>query len=210
MKKEFDEALCKKYPKIFRDRHAPMTHTAMCWGFDIGDGWYNIIDTMCNNMQWHIYQSRQQRARSLRYNRALKRALNGDVRALEMYFTFKKDAVEPDEYAKKSAAQILSKTEPQYRDVPEACPQIIASQVKEKYGTLRFYYYGGDDYCHGVESMAESMSAKTCEDCGNTGKLLAQGWHRTLCETHAKEQGYDWDEEDSDESDIEDENKISK
>ena len=38
MKKELDEALVAKYPKIFKYRHAPMTHTAMCWGFDCGDG----------------------------------------------------------------------------------------------------------------------------------------------------------------------------
>lgn len=195
MKKELDEALCKKYPKIFRDRHAKMTYTAMCWGFECGDGWYNIIDQLCRNMQWHIDQSRKTRARDLRYNRALTRALKGDVRSLEMYFTFKKTDTEPDEYAKKSAAQVLAKEKPQFREVSKSCPQVIASQVKEKFGTLRFYYYGGDDYCRGLENMAESMSAVTCEDCGNTGKHLAQGWYRTLCETHALEQGYDWNDD---------------
>jgi hypothetical protein len=50
MKKELDELLCKRYPKIFRDRYSPMTVTAMCWGFDIGDGWFNIIEcaVVCN------------------------------------------------------------------------------------------------------------------------------------------------------------------
>lgn len=201
MKKELDEALCKKYPKIFRDRHAPMTHTAMCWGFDIGDGWYNIIDVMCRNMQSHIDHSRRNRLRALQYNRALKKALKGDIRALEMHLTFKKNATEPDDWAKKNAAEVLSKSEPQFRSVPEACPQVIASQVKEKFGTLRFYYYGGDDYCRGLESMAESMTARTCEDCGNPGRLLTQGWFRTLCETHAKEQNYDWDIEETEEDD---------
>ena len=31
MRKELDEALCAKYPLIFRDRHANMQVTAMCW-----------------------------------------------------------------------------------------------------------------------------------------------------------------------------------
>jgi hypothetical protein len=83
----------------------------------------------------------------------------------------------------------------QYKQVP----QVTLDQVKEKFGTLRFYYYGGDDYCRGAESMAASMTARTCEDCGNPGKLLTQGWHRTLCETHAKEQGYEWNIEVSEE-----------
>jgi len=34
MKQELDELLCKKYPKIFKDRYADMQTTAMCWGFE--------------------------------------------------------------------------------------------------------------------------------------------------------------------------------
>lgn len=204
MKKELDEALCKKYPKIFRDRHAPMTHTAMCWGFDCGDGWYNIINNLCANIQHHIDWSRRQRATALHYNRALKRAVNGDKEPLLAYYTFNKDKKnnkEWSEYAIHIVEQEVSKDITQYRDVPLACPQVVADQVKEKFGTLRFYYHGGDDYCRGLESMAASMSGVTCEDCGNVGKHLAQGWYRTLCETHAKEQGYDWDIEEMEDSD---------
>ena len=47
MRKDLDEALCAKYPLIFKDRNGNMQHTAMCWGFECGDGWYNIIDTLC-------------------------------------------------------------------------------------------------------------------------------------------------------------------
>jgi hypothetical protein len=45
---------------------------------------------------------------------------------------------------------------------------IKINQIKEKFGTLSFYYSGGDDYIHGLVSMASSMSAITCEDCGTT------------------------------------------
>ena len=47
MRKELDEKLCEKYPLIFKNRHADMTETAMCWGFECGDGWFNIIDVLC-------------------------------------------------------------------------------------------------------------------------------------------------------------------
>lgn len=50
MTKELDEFLCKKYPEIFRDRHAPMNQTAMCWGFACGDGWFALIDTLCTEL----------------------------------------------------------------------------------------------------------------------------------------------------------------
>jgi len=197
MKKELDELLCKRYP------HGDMRTTAMCWGFDIGDGWFNIINQMCRNMQWHIDQSRKDRARSLRYNRAVKRAMKGDLEGLIRYHTYGK-GINAHEYAIKYANEDVERGL-KLREVREACPQVIATQVKEKFGTLRFYYYGGDDYCRGVESLADSMSAVTCEVCGSPGKLLTQGWHRTLCEAHAKEQHYEWDVEEFNE-DEDDEN----
>ena len=46
MREELDKQLCEKYPLLYRDRNAPMTETAMCWGFCCGEGWYNIIDTL--------------------------------------------------------------------------------------------------------------------------------------------------------------------
>ena len=68
----------------------------------------------------------------------------------------------------------------------EVVPQVVLDQVKEKFGTLRFYYSGGDDYIRGLVSMAESMSAVTCETCGKPGAQQRGGWIRTLCEEHAK------------------------
>ena len=59
MREELDKKLCAKYPRIFRDRRAPMNRTAMCWGFSHGDGWYNIIDQMCANIQKHINWTRK-------------------------------------------------------------------------------------------------------------------------------------------------------
>lgn len=59
MKDELDKALCEKYPKIFKMRNASMSETAMCWGFDCGDGWYGIIDAACSNIQSHIKWKRK-------------------------------------------------------------------------------------------------------------------------------------------------------
>jgi len=77
----------------------------------------------------------------------------------------------------------------QYKDgemVP-VCPQVVAVQVKEKFGTLRFYFDGGDDDVHGMVAMAEHMSKLTCEDCGKPGKLITtRGWVHVACPKHAK------------------------
>ena len=56
------------------------------------------------------------------------------------------------------------------------------SQIKEKWAGLRFYYDGGDDYVCGAVALAEDMSYKTCEACGNPGKVSSGGWYRTRCD----------------------------
>ena len=68
----------------------------------------------------------------------------------------------------------------QYKQVP----QVTLDQVKEKFGTLRFYYQGGDDEISCMVRMAGSMRAVTCEECGNPGTTGGEGWITTLCETH--------------------------
>lgn len=193
MRKELDEALVAKYPKIFRDRHGDMTKTLMCWGFSCGDGWYNIIDALCRNIQSHVDSSRRTRARALRFNRALKRGLCGDTRGLIRYYTL--PGREPNDWTNKSVERAIA--DARYDAVPQAVPQIVAVQVKEKFGTLRFYTNAADDYVHGLISMAESMSARTCEECGSPGETYYDGWHVTLCEKHASEQGRSHDIEDA-------------
>ena len=188
MKQELDEALCAKYPKIFKYRHAPMTHTAMCWGFECGDGWYNIIDVLCGNIQSHVDFKRKRRARALQFNRALKRALAGDTRPLQMHFTFGGKG-EPDEWAIEMSNKAIVKAE--FNEVPPPMPYITASQVKEKFGGLRFYTNGFTDEVSGMIRMAESMSYRTCEVCGSPGRSNNYGWISTLCDTHRLERGED-------------------
>ena len=99
----------------------------MCWGFECGDGWYRLIDTLCDTIQGYIDRNRK-------YN------------AIDI-------------------------------------AQVTAVQVKEKFGTLRFYYDGGDDTVRGMVWLAENLSAEICENCGNPGTLVRTGWMRTLCDT---------------------------
>ena len=131
MKQELDALLCEKYPKMMINRTKPMMETCMCWGFECGDGWFNILDLLMSNIQHHIDWNNQN---------------------FEKGYT-------------------------QYKQVP----QVTLDQVKEKFGTLRFYYTGGDDVIDGMVRMAESMSAVTCESCGNPGEQTRGGWIKTIC-----------------------------
>jgi hypothetical protein len=137
MRDELDNQLCEKYPKIFKDRHGDPKETLMCWGFECGDGWYQILDSLCGQIQSYI------------------------------------------DWKNRSA-------EAGYKDFTPV-EQVVAVQIKEKFGGLRFYYEGGDSKIEGMVRMAESWASVTCEECGAPGETRPGGWIKTLCDTHKKE-----------------------
>jgi hypothetical protein len=183
MNEELDKKLCEKYPKIFRDRYGDMMTTAMCWGFP-GDGWYNIIDRLCANIQWHIDQRIESNERCQKYLDMVAAARAGNFTPFNEYYAYLSDhPVEIEKYRK----QVLEDDIPEYRQLSPEIPQVVATQVKEKFGTLRFYYDGGNDIIDGMVRMAEAMSEVTCEQCGAPGEERGGGWIVTLCDTHAGE-----------------------
>jgi len=58
---------------------------------------------------------------------------------------------------------------------------VSVQQIKEKYGTLRYYLSGADAYVNGLVAMAESMSAHICEECGEKGVLHTKAWYKVRC-----------------------------
>lgn len=78
------------------------------------------------------------------------------------------------------------------------------AQIKEKFGTLRVYCYGADDYINGVIRMAEEMSAITCEVTGLPGRMCRKGhWYRTLSDQQASKDGYEVCSKEKDEESVE-------
>jgi len=60
--------------------------------------------------------------------------------------------------------------------------QVETVQVKEKFGSLRFYINGGDDEVYGMINLAEHLSWNICEACGSIENIVhTQGWISTLC-----------------------------
>lgn len=94
--------------------------------------------------------------------------------------------------------------------------QMIADQVKEKYGSLRWYFHTirtpvlpTEDTLTDEQSriwhniiddlvqQAEDKSEHTCEECGEYGKVCGTGWYRTLCKTCAdKDERYKYNDKD--------------
>lgn len=127
MRDELDELLFQRYPLIFGERNLGMRETAMCWGICCNDGWFDLIDTLCERLQFWTDN-------------------NG-------------------------------------------APQIVASQVKQKYGELCFYTREiPSPVQDGMILMAEEMSLRICEQCGNSGALYSRrGCLMTRCSEHAPE-----------------------
>ena len=151
-----------------------MKETAMCWGFECGDGWYNLIDTLCV-------------------------LLTSDYRSAQSRYNSIKDKVDQPQWegSKKIVTQEMiddakAKLDEETAKVP------VASQVKEKFGGLRFYVNGATDKHWNYINFAESMSYTICEECGAPGKTYTDGWHMTLCDIHAamngKEEEYEYEE----------------
>jgi hypothetical protein len=59
MNLDLDQQLCEKYPDIMAERRLGAVQTAMCWGFDHGDGWYHILDSAMKLVQSHIDMERR-------------------------------------------------------------------------------------------------------------------------------------------------------
>lgn len=84
--------------------------------------------------------------------------------------------------------------------------EVVANQVKSKYGTLRFYYTteGANDIersiIGNIVSNSENRSAYICEVTGKDGESCVKwGWYKTLCYEEARKQGYKACNEDTEE-----------
>ncbi len=115
MSPELTQKLVEKYPKLFSSKQF--------WGFECGDGWFDLLDYLCGAIKEHTYDS----------------------------------------------------------------DEVTVDQVKEKFGRLRFYLSREDDVMHGMVSMAEHMSGRICETCGNRGETRGGSWMVTLCDKHHEE-----------------------
>jgi hypothetical protein len=154
MNLHYDNYLTRKYPLLYRDRHASATSTCMVWGFSCGDGWFNIINTLSAELSYPYEHAKS------RYEFMVEQNKPADTIAV----------------AKLEMDRLL-----------ENHP--LAVQVKEKFGTLRFYADNISPDQDKYIAFAENMSARTCEVCGKRGKLRAGGWLRTLCGEHTITKG---------------------
>lgn len=166
--------IIEKYPLLFEggDLQSPFS----LYGFECDIGWYHIIENACHIMYQDYLQSEQQ------YNYAQSRIEKFDTyvtnRRLYDTVTSKEDMIKELEISKSS---FYCKMQEALTSMPKV------SQIKEKFGTLRFYIDNGNVTSNAITYYAELMSETACEVCGNTGKTYHMKWHRTLCTLHANQ-----------------------
>lgn len=152
MRQELQQQLFEKYPKIFAQKDLPMSQTAMCWGIACGDGWYNIIDVLCLKIQQKIDRPHE------------------TIQYIDENIDSEENSNRQEFFENWRATEEKSIIE-----------QVEAVQVKEKYGSLRFYVNVSGGTISNWISFAETMSSVTCETCGKPGTQNTSGWIKTLC-----------------------------
>jgi hypothetical protein len=167
---QFEKHMAEKYPRYFGEgkRYG---------GFAIGEGWYQIIESLVGNIDHYTKHRRNCRARDLRKLRAK----NKGMEALIEFMAGKKHI--PSDWDIERAEEAMEND----ITVTDKLDWINVVQIKEKFGGLRFYYDGGDDEISGMVRMAEAWADHTCEECGNKGERRSGGWIRTLCDVHEAE-----------------------
>jgi len=51
MKTELQEQLFKDFPKLFKQKDLPKEKSAMCWGIDCPDEWFDTLYKLCECIQ---------------------------------------------------------------------------------------------------------------------------------------------------------------
>lgn len=54
MRKELDDKLCIKYPRIFANRNKTKYESPFYYGFEHGDGWFDLLDQLCDCIQDYL------------------------------------------------------------------------------------------------------------------------------------------------------------
>ena len=169
------EELLAKHPTVFG---SPPTVYLEC-----GDGWIPLLDALASTIAWELQGIEDQRKANIKYNAMREGLLNDDMTLFNEAFGH------PAPHADWVEGWIEVACRQPAREIPEPTEFRVA-QVKEKFGTLRFYVYGGNDAIQGMIRLAETMSARTCELCGDPGESTYQkvgGWIQTLCPDHMEE-----------------------
>lgn len=170
------ESLIDEFPLLLKQEKESLEPFAL-FGFECRDGWYNIIHSALLTIS-SVYN--QKRCNVI----YLKSTVDDSEKFIKNKRTWYKGDATDEELAADQLAMYNRALE-ELKEAEDSLPRF--TQIKEKFGTLRMYYEGGDDTTSAIVSFAENMSETTCEVCGDVGQVYGGGWISTLCRKHAVE-----------------------
>lgn len=137
------------------------------FGFECGNGWYMLLDTLMGDIQNHIENANRNKSLEFKYKWMQK---------LQYWLRIRTSAKQK---RLRAFGEWIYKHAPKGGKPPIS---VYIDQIKEKFGGLRFYYSGGDDEISGMVWLAESLSYRICEHCGTTLNVgRTTGWIYTCC-----------------------------
>jgi hypothetical protein len=210
MNSEFTQRLVQRFPVLYQDYHSPMTQTCMCWGFDHGDGWFEIIWQLSlaieEELNYSWLEERWFLAKKVffrEWNTLLyklspvqddKKRQEGSGTKEDPYRWVVTEKARRDILASLASRVFPPRRSDDFHTWPAKLQHLgfkafvrwpntgfAVMQVKEKFGTLRFYCSSTaaiDKYIR----LAERLSSITCENCGKPGRTDNSSRVRTLCD----------------------------
>lgn len=195
MNSELTKKLLKRFPVLYQDYNSPMQQTCMCWGFECGDGWSDILWQLGLVIEEELDYTWSQKKVFLLKKRIAQRWNN---------FVYRLSPVGTKDFL----ARFIERIQPQ-STLSEKFKRrwyllgkywawwsgglkkpwwpytgLAVDQVKEKFGSLR-YYCNGNEAIQNFIRLAERLSEVTCETCGKFGRTRDdQGWYYTSCDEH--------------------------
>lgn len=159
MNKELQKKLYEKYPIVFRDNSKSVLESCMGWGIYCGDGWYDIIDSMCL-------------ACTELYSTGV--ALNGsDVAENDGNAFFQ---ISPPDFIATTVKEKFGMLRFYYKlEFDEKLNKLGDSGNYPEINEIKDAYR---NYIDGIVHYAEILSARTCEYSGKPGELHVSGGHR--------------------------------
>lgn len=181
MNQELQQKLYRQYPGILREMTMHENKSCMAYGLSVGEGWFGIIAQLLFNiyshrrqLKWNYVYAMRRRQWSTRWE-----DLKCEARICVHCITTHPENLLHLGWLWRHIKHYVTG---HFGRKPTWPSEVVFEQVKEKFGGLRIYARGYDEYVSGLLSMADAMSYITCEDCGKPGKRGGSGWVATLCD----------------------------
>lgn len=158
-----------------KERNSPCKHPFSLFAIECGDGWFKLLWDLMGQIEkslvkisWSFSIQFPWQMSSKNYKFMWFDKVTNDISWQKQYIVYQLRLY----FINFMWVKIIDRSEYENFQV---------TQIKEKFGGLRFYYGGGNDKVFKLTQKAENKSYKICESCGKPGKPNSDGWIITLC-----------------------------